>query len=388
MKKIFVVLTSILIASGGLISTSLAHEVAEVHFFFSETCPHCHAEAIFLDDLQEEYGAQLDINRYSVNEKGTYEKFQEIAVSYNAEETWGVVPITFVGDRYFIGFTNSQGPIAQGIVQEIENMLVDANSASTHSEEGPTEQSKTISVPFIGEIDPSQHSLSTLAIILGALDGFNVCSLGALILILGLTLQLKSRRKIMTYGGIFLLTTALIYGLLITFWYKLFAWIGGQLGVLNLIIGLIGIGGGIYFLKEFLRLRKVGMICETTGASFVDKVTKRAEEAFQNPRQVVTLALAIAAFAAVIAIVEFPCSAAIPVVFAGILAEQGITGIGYLLLMGLFLLFYLIDEILIFAIAAWQMRLVFTSPNLTIWATFLETLLLLTLGTYYLIAWF
>jgi len=56
--------------------------------------------------------------------------------------------------------------------------------------------------------------------------------------------------------------------------------------------------------------------------------------------------------------------------------------------MGLFLLFYLIDEILIFAIAAWQMRLVFTSPNLTIWATFLETLLLLTLGTYYLIAWF
>ena len=383
MKKLLII-SFLLLSTAAQAVPVLAQAPAEISFFYSETCPHCHREALFLDELKLQYREDLVIDAYSVNNPDTREVLLSFAKKYGIEDELGLVPMTFIGDRYFVGFDSSDGNIGTGIIEEIERVL-----AGKIEQEGTTEESsqqESIELPIVGSIDPSQYSLPVLAIILGALDGFNVCSLGALVLILGLTLQLKSRRKIATYGGVFLVTTALIYGLLISFWYKIFTTVGSQLGFLNLLIGFVGILGGLYFLKEFWRLRKVGMICKTTGASFVDKVTKRAETAFQNPNQVFALILAVIAFAGVIAIVEFPCSAAIPVVFAGVLAEQGITGLGYLSLMGIFLLFYLIDEIIIFAIAAWQLKLVFTSPNLTIWATFIEALLLLGLGSYYLLS--
>lgn len=380
MRRISFVLIAVFALSGTLPTVLANTQEAEINCFFSETCPHCYRESLFLEDLQNEYGDELVINSYSIHEADTKEILENFIEDYGAQDALGLVPLTFVGNEYFVGFDSADGQIGQGIVNEVESLI---NPTGGNDSKG---NNKSLSLPIIGDINLEEYSLPTLAIILGALDGFNVCSLGALVLILGLTLQLKSRKKIFMYGGIFLLTTAVIYGVLISFWYKLFGLIGGSLGALNLIIGLVGIAGGLYFLKEFWRLRKVGMICKTTGASFVDKVTKKAEEAFQKPNQIFILALAIISFAAVVAIVEFPCSAAIPVVFAGILAEQGIGGLGYLSLMGLFLLFYLIDEIIIFAIAAWQMKVVFASPNLTIWGTFIEALLLLGLGSYYILS--
>ena len=41
-------------------------------------------------------------------------------------------------------------------------------------------------IPLIGEIDLAKYSLPAQAVVLGFFDGFNVYSLGALVLILGL----------------------------------------------------------------------------------------------------------------------------------------------------------------------------------------------------------
>jgi len=108
--------------------------------------------------------------------------------------------------------------------------------------------------------------LPILAVILGFFDGLNVCSLGALVLILGMVLALKSRKKILILGGIFILTTGIIYGILMILWHQLFLVLSPYLRKMEILIGALAILGGIHFLKEFLKFRKKGPVCGFGGS--------------------------------------------------------------------------------------------------------------------------
>ncbi|PIR98104.1 MAG: hypothetical protein COT89_01045 [Candidatus Colwellbacteria bacterium CG10_big_fil_rev_8_21_14_0_10_42_22] len=384
MKKTFLGLfiASSLISTSGVLSLVNAAQGAEINFFFSETCPHCIREQGFLDDLQREYGNDLIINRYSKSDWKTESILKDFIRQYDAdEEALVFVPITFVGSKYFVGFDDASGDIGQGIRSGIESQFTVGSEPSSEPTSG---ESKTFNLPLFGNVNVGDYSLPILAIIMGTLDGFNVCSLGALILILGLTLQFKSRKKILLYGGLFLITTAIVYGILIQLWYELFSVFQEYLNTLSLLIGLLGFIGGVYFFKEFIRMRRIGMACKATGTSFVNKIMQRTEEVFSKPNRLLYLALAVIAFAGVVAVLEFPCSAVIPVAFAGIMADMGVSGVEQFFLLSLFIFFYVLDEFLIFTIAAWQMKIVLTSPKLTVWATFIESVLLFALGAYYL----
>jgi hypothetical protein len=105
---------------------------------------------------------------------------------------------------------------------------------------------------------------------------------------------------------------------------------------------------------------------------------------FENPKSIWALITGVLLFAAAITIIEFPCSAAIPVVFAGILSNAELSGFTYLLYIALFILFYMLDELIVFAIAVYKMHLWLTSPKFTTWITFIEAVILTGLGLYYL----
>ncbi len=89
-------------------------------------------------------------------------------------------------------------------------------------------------------------------------------------------------------------------------------------------------------------------------------------------------------FAAIITIIEFPCSAMVPVAFAGILAQARLPALFYLLYITLYLIFYLLDEIIVFLIAFFTMKVWLTSSKITTWITLTEALILFILGFYYL----
>jgi len=66
---------------------------------------------------------------------------------------------------------------------------------------------------------------------------------------------------------------------------------------------------------------------------------------FEKKGGILTLVGAVFLFGAIVTIVEFPCSAVLPVIFAGILTEAKITTLLSFLYIGIFLIFYLLDEI-------------------------------------------
>ncbi len=341
---------------------------SKIDFFYSQSCPHCAKEKAFLNDLEKEH-SEVKINKLLITENVELlkKKYREYKVP---QKEWGLVPITFIGENYFLGFNEE-------IEKKIENCLREICPDKNISQ-------KT-SIPIIGEIEPANYSLPALAVILGFFDGFNVCSLGALVMILGLVLALKKRKKILAFGGLFILTTAVIYGLLIVVWYQVFSWLSSYLGTMEKIIGVLGIIGGIYFLKQFIRYRKYGPTCEMEkGKGLINKFSSKIKNSLNHSRNIFLIMGVILLFAAIITIVEFPCSAAIPVFFAGLLAEADLSSFSYLIYIALFVFFYMLDEIIIFLIAFLTMNLKLTSPKATTWITLFESIILFGLGLYYL----
>ncbi len=347
----------------------------EINFFYSKTCPHCAKEKSFLEkEIIEKY-PQVELNKFSISENTDSLKifYEEYKVP---KEKYGLVPIIFIDGNYFIGFN-------QKIGEEIENYI--KNKIEGVEESYLPDKKEEVSLPLVGEIDTSKYSLPALSVILGFFDGFNVCSLGALVLILGLVLALRERKKILLYGGIFILTTSLIYGFLIVIWHQIFSLLASYLRSMEIIIGLLGISGGIYFLKEFLRFKKYGPTCQTlTKQGTVSKITLKIKRTLQDSENIFLIIISLFSFAAIITIVEFPCSAAIPVFFAGILAEAQLPVSLYLLYIAIFVVFYMLDEIVVFLIAFFTMTLRIASPKLTTWITLIESIILFFLGAYYL----
>lgn len=338
-------------------------------FFYSPSCQYCQAQQIFLDEIALEYPA-LPIIRYDITKTGTSDILDDtIALYPEAERYRGLVPLSFYDEYFFVGFDDR----------------TEAGMRRALQGEDPALATNTFSVPFLGSVSAEDHSLFGLAALLGLLDGFNVCSLGALMLILALVLKLRSRKLVLLYGGVFLGVTALMYMLLILAWHRLFVFVGPFVGALELVVGGVAILGALYLLSEFYRFQKHGLTCDSGSGRVVSLVSNKVEQAFKDGRAYM-IAGAVAFFAAVVVIIEFPCSAAIPVSFAGMLALMDLPFVAYFGYIGVFMFFYLLDELIIFLIAVYSLRLWASSGKFVKWATLVAGLVLFFFGAYYLLA--
>ena len=352
----------------------------DIYFFYSETCPHCIAEQSFLDKIEIKY-PQVNVIRLLHNNPEAIKIQLPLLKKHNAEKYFGLTPLTFIDQVFLPGFDNENSAgqyIELAILQQLQT-----------SETEPVikiKENKKINIPIIGEIDLQKYSLPVLAAVLGILDGFNVCSLGALLMILGLVLVLKSRRKILIYGGTFNFVTAVIYGALIVLWYKFFVLLAPYMKILQILIALLALGGAIYFFKQYLKIRKYGPTCNIdTDQNITNKFSDKIKNHIQKPGNVFITTGIILIFAAIITIVEFPCSAVIPVAFAGILAQSELSVFSYLIYIAIFILFYILDELIIFLIAFFKMDIWLASSKFAKWAALIESIILFLLGLYYLL---
>lgn len=380
MKKIIFTIFVFGFVFSGFHSVS-AQEKVGVDFFYSPTCPHCAREKTFLQNLEAKY-PELKINRYDVvNSQENQKLLKDFYDKYKVPKSLqGLVPATFTPSKYFIGFN-------ERIAEEMENCLREC------LEPGKEEFSlvhtsiieKSIRIPLLGEIKIGNLSFPLMAVVLGALDGFNVCSLGALILILSLVLAFNSKKKILIFGGIFLVTTAVVYGTLIFFWYKLFEAVASYLKIMNLLIGVFGAFGGIYFLRQFWKARKSCPTCNSEpGLKISSRFLLKLQNLLGKPSSLLLAAGAVFVFAFLLTIVEFPCSAVVPVAFAAVMAQAGLSPSLYLLYIAVYIIFYLLDEITVFLFALITSKVWLSSPKFLKWIILLESIILFSFGFYYL----
>ena len=393
MQKKFLILGAVLLISLGFLSYGLKQgnkkqevppQGLAVFFFYSDSCPYCAKMKPFLEDLAQE-NEKIVLNEIKVSTKQGSQQLLGFYEQYEVpKDAFGSVPIVFIKDKYFIGYSESNNEaiadyLAGVTFEQLEEKNTFANDETEQVEKG------YVKIPFLGEIDPSKYSLGVLAIILGFFDGFNVCSLGALVLILGMVLVLKSRKKILFFGGVYIIATALVYGVLILLWYKLFVFLAPFLQIMEVLVGLLGVIGGIYFLQDFFEFRKKGAQCTSKNNRVMKRLSERIQKVLKSEKKsILAIGISVLAFSVIITVVEFPCSAVVPLFFAGSLAEANFGALQYLLYIALFVLFYMADEIIIFLLVAFTMTIKLASQKFVVWITLIEAVVLFLLGFYYL----
>lgn len=376
MKKIFLTIL-VLILTLGFCGPVFSKEKIEIDFFYSQTCTHCAAEQKFLDEMEQKY-PEIKVNRYAIDNPRSQNLLRRLAKKHDAERYIGLVPITFIGENFFLGFESPEGTgrkIEESILRQVKEL------------EEPLRQDETkVIFPIIGEINISRFSLPVLAAIFGFFDGFDICSLSALVLVLSIVLLFRSRLKILFFGGVFILINAITYGFLIILWSRIFSFVSSFLRNMEILIGILIIGGGIYFLRRFWKIRKTGPVCEMEtgwGKGIISKFSQKIRELFETGK-VFSIILGLVIFDIVISFIEFPCSGVLPVIFASILNEAGLGSAQYLLYLTIFLFFYLLDELIVFLVAVFTMKIWINSPKFVTWSNFAIALILFLLGFYYL----
>lgn len=318
--------------------------IKQVSFFFHPLCPHCQKQKKFNSYLKAKY-PELKWAEYDISIQENAELLAEFVERSGHMQHKGV-PRTYIGPYEIFGFHAEQ---TTGTTLEKAIQAYIKNDPSLFDEEGQKLDSiKPIQLPFLGEINYTEYSLFSLAVVLGLVDGFNPCAMWVLVYLISMIMTLKDRKKIWFLVGTFIVASGTLYFLFMTAWLNVFLFLG-YLRILTLTIGLVAIGAGILNVRKYLH-SKEELVCEIGDAESKLKTMNKIYQIVQAPLTFFTI-LGIIALAFVVNSIEFACSAALPAIFTHTLTLSNLTTLQYYGYILLYDFFFMLDDLIIFSLA-------------------------------------
>ena len=341
-----------------------------LHVFKSATCPHCNAQREFTNALAHEH-PDVAVRYYELMETDEHhDLLRAMAKAHDVKP--GSVPMVFLGGSVWVGDSpqirneiarkvehcldqgcpdaRQSGPQQQSIAQQEAT----ASSASGSGPVGTDTGDTAIDIPLLGTLDLRVQPLLLSTAIIAFVDGFNPCSLWLLTILVALVLHSGSRQRVVVVGLAFLFTTALIYGLFIVGVFSVLAY-ATYLPWLYWIVALFALTFGLVNIKDYFWFKR--------GFSFTidDKHKPGIYQKFRglmtDGRSPLALAAATIVMATGIALIELPCTAGFPVIWSGLVSAQEIGTAAFLGLLVVYLVIYLLDELVIFFIAVAKLRI-------------------------------
>lgn len=312
-----------------------------IYLFYGDGCPHCEKEMKLLKQLKDKYDNAINLYFYeSWHDDDNRELLFKAKKMFKLEENERV-PFTVIGEKHYMGYSEFVGT---DIEKRIRNYL---EFEDIDEEETVIEENK-VSIPFLGEIDAGEVTVGIAAIILGFVDGFNPCAMWILLFIINMLFGMKNKKRMFLLGFIFLFTSAFFYFLSMLGINIVLGFISTN--ELRSLIGIVAIGIGIYNLYAFCRDRKLEDGCHVVDANKRTKIKEKVNK-IKNARNLFLAIVGIVTLAISVNMVELACSAGFPTIFNEVLVANEITGglrIVYLLI---YVLFYMIDDMVVFTIS-------------------------------------
>ncbi|MBD3360029.1 MAG: hypothetical protein GF365_04985 [Candidatus Buchananbacteria bacterium] len=357
-----------------------------VYFFWGKGCPHCAKEKAYLQKIEDNY-SQVVINNFEVynnqqNAKLLQKIGKETSINVNG------VPLIIIGDKALVGFLNEE-TTGQQIRKLIDECLAaqcpDLVSQIINQKPEPSPQpfpesqknndSYFIHLPLIGEIDAKSFSLPVLTIIIAAIDGFNPCAMWVLLFLISLLLGMKNKKRMWALGSAFILASGIVYFLFLSAWLNLFLFIGFIFWV-RIIIGLVAISSGAYHLWDFYK-HKPG--CKVVKGELREKIFTNLKFITKIPSfGLALLGMIIIAFA--VNLIELVCSAGLPAIYTNVLSLSDISTWQYYLLLILYIIIFMLDDMFVFAVAMLTLKATGISSKYTRYANLIGGIIILILG--------
>jgi len=356
-----------------------------IQFFHMPGCPHCADQKVFHETLKQEYPG-LKIASHDVSNPEKFELLKDYYEAYEIDNGRLSVPLTLIGGKYVLGFDSVEitGETIREYVAECTTSgcpdpedILEGRDVALGGEAASEEEEFLVSLPFIGPLDLAGFSLPVLAVLLGLIDGFNPCAMWVLVYMIALLLELKDPKRMWLIVGIFLLSSGILYFLFMTAWLNAFLFLG-YIRVITVIVGCAALGFGILNLKEYYDT-KGALVCKVGDADEKQKTADKMKKVINAELTIFTVG-SIIALAFAVNSIEFVCSAALPAVFTQVLSLAEISVFEYYAYILLYVIFFMLDDLIIFSLAAMALSKLTTTEKYVGISKILGGVILLLLG--------
>ena len=339
-------------------ATNADNDTVRLYLFWQEGCPVCERMKPFLEELADRSpGLEL------IGEEVGY-TLTSIRSLQQAAEKFGIdtpnVPAVFLGERAWIGYSEAiTAEISRAVVECLEGGCIDA-MADQLPPHPALSAGNTVDSRLFGTVELTTLPLTISTALIALLDGINPCSLWVLTFLLGMVMHTGSRGKVILVGTVFLTTTSVVYGLFIVGVVQVMSilaaarWIRYAVAFLALAMGAVNV-------KDFFAFKRGASL--TISEKNQRRIGARARNLIRADRSNLSLAVSTAFLAAGVTIVELPCTAGFPVVWSNLLSTYQVIFPVFLSLLLLYLVVYLVDEIIIVVAAAFTLKRVAMNEN-------------------------
>ncbi len=361
-----------------------------IEMFTRDECKHCQAAKKFFKEFLSK-NKDVKIVYHNLADKQEYNKWLELTTLKKISK---ITPIIYIPNTIIQGFDRPEttGKRIEFLVNKArKNKLslsldeyikagavgdVEGSAEYACDEKCEVDNSGYLfSVPFFGVIDLSKYSLPVISLILGLIDGFNPCAMWVLVTFLILLMHSGSRKKMWQMAGLFILAEAVMYYLILTVWFKTWDFIGLD-RIVTPIIGLLAIGGGIFFLYEW---RKAGNQCQIVDPRKQANIRDKIKLLIQREFNLIT-AIGIIGIAFSVNIIEFACSIGVPQAYTKILEMNKLGFVGTQFNMFLYILMYMLDDLIVFGIALYGIDKLHLANKYSKWSNLVGGILMIILG--------
>ena len=369
MKKIFIFLCLFILLIPSIV---FANDKVDVYLFYGETCPHCANEKKMFAEYMKE-NDDINLHLYEVyysreNQKLMQKMADDLGINVSG------VPFTIIGDKHFIGYSESY--TKDKIIKTIKEEKIAIKDGKKDNNQNDETNENIINLPIIGELDTNNLSLPVITIIFGIIDGFNPCAMWVLLFLISILIGMENKRRRIILGSTFILTSTIMYFLFMVAWLNFALFIGATLWI-KILVGLVGIGGGIYSLTNGIKRQDDG--CEIVDDKKRNNMFTKIKEATAKKSFLLAM-IGIIALAISVNFIELLCSAGLPVIYTQILALNNVSTIDYYLFIMLYMLFFMLDDLIVFIIAMTTLKMTGISTKYSKMTKIIGGILMLIIG--------
>ncbi len=330
------------------------------YLFHGAECPHCEDERNYIESIKEKYKDKINFYTYEVwHDTKNAQVMLRVKDSLNI--TQNGVPLTIIGDKYYLGYSD----VIQSQIQ---------NTIDEYLEE---ESDNKINIPILGNINIKEVSIPLVAVILGFIDGFNPCAMWILLFLINMLFRVKNKKKAWFLGLLFLFVSGLVYfmsmlGINLVVSVITIQWI-------KILLALFILVAGILNFRKYLKTRKEEAGCTVVDNKKRKKLTTRMKKIIESKSFALSI-IGIITLAVSVNLIELACSLGFPLIFTEVLSINNINGIAKFIYLLIYIIFYLIDDIVVFSISMFTLEATGITNKYNKLCTLISSIIMIVMG--------
>ena len=238
--------------------------------------------------------------------------------------------------------------------------------------------SYSVDTGLFGVVSLKDVSLPIFTIILGAVDGFNPCAMWILIFLITMMFSMHDRKRMWILGLTFIFISGFVYLCFMVSWLSLASFLN-SVTLIRFLIASFAVLFGMVNIYRYIKSLNSDVGCDVTDKKKRLKIMERIKKIVTEKSFLLSI-LGIVLLAFSVNLIELLCSLGIPVMFTNVLAMNDLSTLEYVIYIGLYLLFFLIDDIVIFVIAMKTLKIKGISNKYTKYSHLIGGIIMLLLG--------